>query len=63
MLLELGPIYKATSSSFALERDALGHLYPEIVEDPNLRFDFEIEEAAFAYNPFADITLGYPDLD
>ena len=49
------PIYKATSSSFALERDALGHLYPEIVEDPNLRFDYEIDEAAFASNPFADI--------
>ena len=49
------PIYKATSSSFALERDALGHLYPEIVEDPNLRFDYEIDEAAFASNRFADI--------
>ena len=59
MLLELGP--RRASGSYL--QSNLGHLYPEIVEDPNLRFDFEIEEAAFAYNPFADITLGYPDLD
>jgi len=47
------PTYKAVSSSFALERDALDHLYPEIAESPELRFEYEIE-AVFSSNPFSD---------
>ena len=51
------PTYKAVSSSFALERDALDHLYPEIAESPELCFEYEIEEAVFSSNPFSDLGL------
>ena len=47
------PTYKAASSSFAIERDILDHLYPEIAESPELRFEYEIEEAVFSSNPFS----------
>jgi hypothetical protein len=30
-------VYRATSSSSAFERDTLDHLYPEIIESPELR--------------------------
>jgi ribonuclease HI len=51
------PTYKPESSSFALERDALDHLYPVIAESPELRFEYEIKEAVFSSNPFSDLGL------
>jgi hypothetical protein len=51
------PTYKAVSSSFALERDALDHLHPVIAESPELRFEYEIEEAVFSSNPFSNLGL------
>jgi hypothetical protein len=48
-------LYRATLSSFALEQDAFYHLYPEIGESPELRYEYEIEEATFSPSPFSDL--------
>jgi hypothetical protein len=38
------PKYKITWRSFALDCDAMDHIYPENLEFSELRFDHEIEE-------------------
>ena len=49
------PTYKVISSSFALERDALDHDYPDIADAADLRYEYQIDEADFFSNPFADL--------
>jgi len=41
-------------SSLALEWDDLDHLYLDIADAPDLRYDYKIDEADFS-NPFADL--------
>jgi hypothetical protein len=41
--------------STALERDTLDHPYPEIAESPELRIEYEIDEATFSSSPLSDL--------
>jgi hypothetical protein len=48
------PHYNVTSSALSLERDALGFLYPDIADAPDVRQDYVMDEADYS-NPFPDL--------